>query len=545
MQFVLKNFSIRVQILLPILILALALLVALSIAINNIQANNVKGRAATDSVLAMDASLVDISETVNNMRIDTLNTLINNPSHRKQLVPNLIESKKEIERQLVSLQRDSLYGSDAHSDLVLSSVDSYVMIATKMLDIVMQHEQASITSDDYASSLSDLREAGQNIIKEVGNLTKDAHKAGQATFAQIEADDVSTVKVATIEVLFILGVSTIIAWVLSKMIVAPIQQLQGVMRELAQGNLTVRATVEGKNELSILSQDVNTTASQLYSMVEHLNRISEEVASASTELAAVMTQAESNAQQELSEIEQVASAVNELSSTADNVSDNASAADSTARMADELAKSGLATSQESVQASVQMSEALNHAASLVQRLKDQSEKINDVIAVIRNVSEQTNLLALNAAIEAARAGEMGRGFAVVADEVRMLAGRTESSTKEIGVIIEDLQNQSVLANDSMQTTIEMLAHNSELTKRVCDALVGISESVSDINDSNTQVATAAEQQSQVTRDINRNVVNISELVNQNVTGISQIASASAELSQLAEKQKAQLAFFKL
>ncbi|NCO45248.1 MAG: methyl-accepting chemotaxis protein, partial [Vibrio sp.] len=89
------------------------------------------------------------------------------------------------------------------------------------------------------------------------------------------------------------------------------------------------------------------------------------------------------------------------------------------------------------------------------------------------------------------------------------------------------------------------ARNGELTQRANDALVGITESVSDINDSNTQVATAAEEQSQVTQDINRNVVNMSELVNQNVTGISQSASASAELSQLAEKQKAQLAFFKL
>ncbi|CAH8193482.1 hypothetical protein VAE151_630416 [Vibrio aestuarianus] len=112
-------------------------------------------------------------------------------------------------------------------------------------------------------------------------------------------------------------------------------------------------------------------------------------------------------------------------------------------------------------------------------------------------------------------------------------------------IIEDLQSQSILANDSMQTSIDMLARNSELTQRANDALVGITESVSDINDSNAQVATAAEEQSQVTQDINRSVVNMSELVNQNVTGISQSASASSELSQLAEKQKAQLAFFKL
>ncbi|MCA2417489.1 methyl-accepting chemotaxis protein, partial [Vibrio chemaguriensis] len=223
---------------------------------------------------------------------------------------------------------------------------------------------------------------------------------------------------------------------------------------------------------------------------------------------------------------------------------NATAADATAREADGLAQSGLAIFQESADASAQMSQALNDAAQVVLRLKEQSVQINDVIEVIRGVSEQTNLLALNAAIEAARAGESGRGFAVVADEVRMLAARTQDSTQEISTIIEELQAQSGLANDSMQVSLEMLTRNNELTQQANDALIGITESVANINDSNTQVATAAEEQSQVTQDINRNVVNMSELVNQNVAGISQSASASSELSLLAEKQKEQLSFFK-
>ncbi|MCA2492809.1 MULTISPECIES: methyl-accepting chemotaxis protein, partial [Vibrio] len=170
--------------------------------------------------------------------------------------------------------------------------------------------------------------------------------------------------------------------------------------------------------------------------------------------------------------------------------DNATSADATAREADGLAQSGLAIFQESADASAQMSQALNDAAQVVLRLKEQSVQINDVIEVIRGVSEQTNLLALNAAIEAARAGESGRGFAVVADEVRMLAARTQDSTQEISTIIEELQAQSGLANDSMQVSLEMLTRNNELTQQANDALIGITESVANINDSNTQVATA-------------------------------------------------------
>ncbi|WP_332404680.1 methyl-accepting chemotaxis protein [Vibrio metschnikovii] len=543
MQFSLKNFSIRVQVMLPVLVATFALTVSLWIIKNDLE--SVRENASVMRVLYQDqtdALSVNVVDDINDMRLHVADSIIS-PAIRKDLMAKLLQRQKNISTHLKILQQDEYYQNDVPH--ILNLVDEFLNSSRQMLIFLEQYEKGTASESEFVAKNASFRDQAVDLLATVVNVSDRAKEREAKAYAEIEAYERYEMNVAMAIVLSVLGISWMIAWVLSKMIVAPIQHIQGVMRELAQGNLTVRATVEGKNEISILSQDVNTTASQLHSMVDHLNRISEEVASASTELAAVMTQAESNAQQELSEVEQVASAVNELSSTADNVSDNASVADSTARMADELAKSGLAISQESVQASVQMSEALNHAASLVQRLKDQSEKINDVVEVIRNVSEQTNLLALNAAIEAARAGETGRGFAVVADEVRMLAGRTESSTKEIGVIIEDLQNQSVLANDSMQTTIEMLAHNSELTQRVSDALVGISESVSDINDSNTQVATAAEQQSQVTQDINRNVVNISELVNQNVTGISQSASASAELSQLAEKQKAQLAFFKL
>ncbi|MBC3617177.1 methyl-accepting chemotaxis protein [Vibrio metschnikovii] len=543
MQFSLKNFSIRVQVMLPVLVATFALTVSLWIIKNDLE--SVRENASVMRVLYQDqtdALSVNVVDDINDMRLHVADSIIS-PAIRKDLMAKLLQIQKNISSNLKILQQDEYYQNDVPH--ILNLVDEFLNSSRQMLIFLEQYEKGTASESEFVAKNASFRDQAIDLLATVVNVSNRAKEREAKAYAEIEAYERYEMNVAMVIVLSVLGISLMIAWVLSKMIVAPIQHIQGVMRELAQGNLTVRATVEGKNEISILSQDVNTTASQLHSMVDHLNRISEEVASASTELAAVMTQAESNAQQELSEVEQVASAVNELSSTADNVSDNASVADSTARMADELAKSGLAISQESVQASVQMSEALNHAASLVQRLKDQSEKINDVVEVIRNVSEQTNLLALNAAIEAARAGETGRGFAVVADEVRMLAGRTESSTKEIGVIIEDLQHQSVLANDSMQTTIEMLAHNSELTLRVSDALVGISESVSDINDSNTQVATAAEQQSQVTQDINRNVVNISELVHQNVTGISQSASASAELSQLAEKQKAQLAFFKL
>ena len=200
----------------------------------------------------------------------------------------------------------------------------------------------------------------------------------------------------------------------------------------------------------------------------------------------------------------------------------------------------------------QLSTSLNEIAGQTQLsledvngLKDIANEIKGFTNTIQSISEQTNLLALNAAIEAARAGESGRGFAVVADEVRMLAARTQDSTKEIQTIIEGLQVQSGNANESMSSSLAMLEHNQTLAGEVSAALSGIANSVTDMTEINTQVASAAEEQSQVTADINRNISNIYSLVSQNVTGITQAAAASHELSNLAEQQKQQLDYFKV
>ena len=542
MQKLLKNLSVRMQVLLPVFATALAVIVALGFTRSELQTELKRSTENSESVILFKDLLSDIDNQIYPLRIDSIYAMYI-PERRAKFIGELDITAKEIDSKLNQIGNDPAYHTQ--TDAVRQKVKSYVEQGHRVIDAVSKYDQGLLTEDERENIITLYRRAGNDMVSVISTLSKRVNEVAAESMAQSERENKRVQDNTTITVLVVFALSLIGAWLLSGKIIAPILTLQRVVRELAQGNLNVHADEDGKNELAKLSQDVNLTAEQLRRTVEQLMRISEEVASASTELAAVMAQAEANAQQELIEVEQVASAVNELASTADNVSSNATSADSTAREADNLAKSGLSIFKESAHASEQMSEALNNAAHVVQRLQMQSEQISNVVEVIRGVSEQTNLLALNAAIEAARAGESGRGFAVVADEVRMLAARTQKSTQEIQTIIEELQAQSGLANESMQVSLDMLARNNELSHQANHALVGITESVADINDSNTQVATAAEQQSQVTQDINRNVVNISELVNQNVAGISQSACASNELSKLAEKQKEQLSFFKL
>ncbi|MCE7578508.1 methyl-accepting chemotaxis protein [Aliivibrio fischeri] len=542
MQFSLKNTSIRIQVLLPVVLTALALFISLGFTASTLEEEQDIIASNTDSFVFYKDQLAKVDDEVYPLRISAVYAIYDT-DRRANFTNELRNKVDDINVLLDELEARKTFAKEVN--LVRTNINNYVQFSHKVIEYLNKKESGQAVSQSYDALISQYRNIGNSMVSSINALSQRVNEFSDIAMKESYEKNTQVKTTAGLTILAVFIISMITAWWLSGLIVNPIQQIQLIIRRLAEGDLTVRANADGDNEIATLSKDINTTASQLQTTVEALSRISEDVAAASTELAAVMTEAENNSQQELSEIEQVASAVNELSSTANNVSNNALAADKTARETNELAHNGLDIFTQSNKASEEMGSALTDAAVVVNRLKEQSEQINNVVEVIRGVSDQTNLLALNAAIEAARAGESGRGFAVVADEVRMLAARTQDSTQEIQTIIESLQEQSNLANASMESSLDKLELNKELTAKAGDALLQITNSIASINDMNTQVATAAEEQSQVTQDINRNVVNMSELVNQNVTGISQSASASNELSKLAEQQKEQLSFFKL
>ncbi|WP_371807252.1 methyl-accepting chemotaxis protein [Pseudomonas sp. KK4] len=247
----------------------------------------------------------------------------------------------------------------------------------------------------------------------------------------------------------------------------------------------------------------------------------------------------------MAEIDQVATAVQEMTATAQDVARNATQAAQAASHADQAASQGMEIVRDTSNSIGALAVEIGRAVTVVQTLAKDSENINAILTAIRGIAEQTNLLALNAAIEAARAGEQGRGFAVVADEVRNLAQKTQKATEEIQTMIQQLQQGTRdvvrVMEDSQNRTDESVQHAA----KAAQALETITQAVSVINDMNTQIASAAEEQSAVADDINRNVINIGQVANEVAGGADESSAASAGLTKLAEQQRRLINQFKV
>ncbi|GFM81916.1 methyl-accepting chemotaxis protein [Pseudomonas cichorii] len=388
-------------------------------------------------------------------------------------------------------------------------------------------DAAVTTSNTDMKVAADLTDAG--LKKLIGVNDAKAQRAGE----KAESAYKSTVFMV---ILFgVLGaVSTILlAWLYTRSLTSPIGEALEIARRIAANDLTQPIKQEGTDEAARLVGSLAAMQSNLRGALATILDSASQLASTSEEMHVVTEDASRTTQRQSNEIEMAATAVNEMSAAVDEVASNAAAASTSAAQSSKAALDGRAQVDETVAAINLMVAKVGSTSAEVRGLATMATDISKVLDVIRAIAEQTNLLALNAAIEAARAGEAGRGFAVVADEVRALAHRTQQSTREIEQMVSSIQTGTHQAVTAMEQT-SVQAHNTlELANGAGQALLAITDSISQINERNLMIATAAEEQAQVAREVDRSLVSIRDLSAQTSEGANQTTIATAELSTLA------------
>ena len=343
------------------------------------------------------------------------------------------------------------------------------------------------------------------------------------------------------------AISLLVLGLLMNSLLKPLGLLNSSLREInsGEGDLTRRLAITSNDEIGELSQEFNRFLQTLQTLIGDVMGSSHQVRESTALTSNESEQAARRLQEQLQELDQLATAMQEMASTAEEVARNAQAAAQAAVAANEETENGVRVVSQSSSAIRHLADEMDETSHAINELAKLSHNIESILQVITSIAEQTNLLALNAAIEAARAGESGRGFAVVADEVRSLASRTQQATQEIRQMIDQLQGGVRQAESRMQQSRDTASKTAEEASAANDMLGRIREAITRINDMNLQIATAAEEQSATTEEINRNTTNIRDISQELAGGAEQQVQQCASMVEQVGQQDRLLGRFKV
>jgi len=414
-------------------------------------------------------------------------------------------------------------------DAFRSSMERYMTSQAQVMEAILAGNDAQVRQlvGGVLSETADALTASMRVLMQL-NKTGAANASTQSEEAY---DSARYIVQAAIIVAILLTVA--LAFLFTRSVVVPLSKALGLAEDIAAGDLSCDVTDDGQDEPAQLLAALATMRRSLRDTIQQIADSSSQLASASEELHAVTEDSTRGLHQQNNEIEQAATAVNQMTAAVEEVARNAVSTSEASRETDHTARQGQSQVGQTVESIGLLTQDISTTSEEIRRLADNVRNIGQVVTVIRTIAEQTNLLALNAAIEAARAGEQGRGFAVVADEVRALAHRTQQSTGEVEQMIDLIQKETEQAVQAMDTSMQRAGSTLGLAQSAGQALEEITRSIGAINERNLVIASASEQQAQVAREVDRNLVNIRDLSLQSSAGADQTTAASQELSSLA------------
>lgn len=502
-----------------------------------------------DDAELVDHDLVPSLVTLADLRSDVLTLRL---SITQLFVPSQASRQAELLQKIQQIQSDTDSSAQAYRATVIDPREQTLFSEFEQTrQRYWQHlnllsEQLNQTNTDSSTTeLAELVPLGEQLLHSLHQMTELSQQLADETSAHANQSYQSNQAWVIGITLLVLTLAVGLASVLARSIIRPLHRLVDVSTQIAGGDLTAEIHPDGNDELTKLLAAQAQMQQNLRQALQQISQAAIQVASAAEELNYVTDAASQGLLRQHDEITQAATAMTEMTTAVEEVAATAQHTAEASRESAEMTAQGQQQVQQSHQVIEQMNTELQQSSQVVSQLANQVTGITQLLEVIRSVAEQTNLLALNAAIEAARAGEAGRGFAVVADEVRNLAHRTQQSTAQIEQMTADITRSASAAVGAMQASQQRAASARDVAALALQALEQIAARIRTISDSNLIIASAAEEQSKVARDIDRNILCINDLASQSAAGAEETSASAADLSRLAAQMQQLVGSFRL
>ncbi len=414
------------------------------------------------------------------------------------------------------------------------------LLATAAIQYI--HPDAKVVTDGY---YLDKKNWQLHLVLPVAN------KGGGEVWMVMDASNIGGLKGVILKELLPINIIAlliciVLAWLLARTISTPILGMGQIIDRIERNSdLTTRLDDSYEDELGQIASSLNRMLEKFQQILSDVNTATIHVAKSSREMSDSMQEANGQIEKQTRDTDLLATSANQMASSFVEMAGNMTEAAQMAHNSNQQSNEGKREVEATIQSINTLAEEVDNAADVIKKLDEDSDRIGSVLEVIKSIAEQTNLLALNAAIEAARAGEQGRGFAVVADEVRTLAQRVQESTREIEGMIESVQAGTNEAMKTMTRGRERAEQCVEQAIHAGEALEVIAEAVKGINDLNSQIAIAAEQQNGVMESINSNIQSIGNIAVSNAESLSECVVSSDHLVTQAGELHAKMSRFRV